>query len=85
MNSNTEKLREYRVRRKLARKGYGLVKSRSRRPDSPVLGLFQVYDFATRMAMTCGVNAYSETLEEIEALEKELTRSSALVKESSGA
>lgn len=66
------KSRENRVRRQLARKGYGLIKSRARRDDHPEKGCYAVYRFSDRLAMTRGFNPHSETLEQVEQLATEL-------------
>ncbi|ARJ67614.1 hypothetical protein WV31_19115 [Magnetospirillum sp. ME-1] len=72
MTDLIEKARERRVRHQLARKGYGLIKSRARRDDDPEKGLYMVYRFTDQMAMTRGYHAHSETLEDVESLAAEI-------------
>jgi hypothetical protein len=70
MMSEEEKVRENRLRRKIERMGYMLMKSRARDPDALTYGGFQIVDPETKMLIAGWGNAergYALDLDGVEA------------------
>jgi hypothetical protein len=64
--NETDKARENRLRRVVARQGLHLTKSRARAPQAPDFGTYMLTDPATNLPVASGQNGYGLSLDDVE-------------------